>query len=186
MNTRVLEQRRPSVEQMRELLSLGVVLAKDQSKLRRSPSERAHIFLSQEVEQIENIDEDSFKYSVHRFTGRIARTGHRRWSMRLAEAYWERDREADAVDGYRTSYSFEWTDKSVITAVKAIHVLNTEEEERLDDVQRVDGSMDSIGHWADFWGAVASFGQLSEENCAALILNVSSYGEQSRKGVLAI
>ncbi len=140
---------KPTVEQMFELNRLGVRAAVEQGVLRRSPKrdvEHAHIFLADQQEEVEESDENGMRYSTHRFTGRIARVGYQRWSMRIAESYWIRgidpvreevDEEAEETvgknqDGFRANYLFEWSRAGVMYAKKKIHVTYKCPQEILD------------------------------------------------------
>lgn len=174
----------PTVGQMLELQSLGVVLAKDQRKL-RSRGERAHVFLSREIERVVISNDETFQYSSHRFTGRVARIGYRQWSMRLAEAYWQRDPDADSTEGFRTSYSFVWTDKSVTSAKKSMHLPNSAED-RLEDIANIESAMDDLCRWPAFWGAVFNCEQVTAGDCHMLIADVSAFCNQSRSENTAI
>ncbi len=122
----------PNVEQMLELAKIGVVTAKEQEKLKESSrANNAHLFLAKQIEgyAISEIDDEADYYWSHRFTGRVARTGYRQWSMRIAEAFWVQDESLaeegtpskNINDGYRASYVFEWGQDAVNTAFKHVH-----------------------------------------------------------------
>lgn len=117
---------RPTPDQMTELVAIGMSLAKDQEMLRGSrQASNAHIFLAKGLETLEFYNDEDHRYTLQRFTGRVARIGYRHWSLRVAEAYWENDQNRE--DGYRATYKFEWIPKQVLQASKNIHVKNIEE-----------------------------------------------------------
>lgn len=111
----------PSIEHLIELQGIGVALAKRQASLRESKdTDRAHLFMPKELRGYElPKQEHPYEWTL-RYVGRVARTDYRRWSMRITESYWLRDDLTDQNEGFRTQYSFEWTDKDVITASKRI------------------------------------------------------------------
>lgn len=121
----------PSVDQMLELQKIGVVSAKEQAKLKKSSrADNAHLFLAKQIDGYDSTPFGEDFYWSHRFTGRVARTGFRQWSMRIAEAFWVQDEVADERgevginkpnDGQRTTYKFEWSNERVLLATKNIH-----------------------------------------------------------------
>jgi hypothetical protein len=117
-------EKRPTVGQMRELQKIGVVLGKRQGSLRESKAAaNARLFLPKQVDGYDfAATDDSEYYWSHRFTGRVAKTGINQWSMRIVEIFWVKDEETGHNDGNRTAYRFEWTNRSVLTALKQVHV----------------------------------------------------------------
>lgn len=136
----------PSVEQILELQRIGVVTAKEQEKLKESPrSDNTHLFLAKQIEgYLESEISGEPYYWAHRFIGRVARTGYRQWSMRIAESFWVQDESvaegeefpSKINDGYRASYIFEWKKDEVLRALMSIHARD------LYDTQPVDGEID--------------------------------------------
>jgi hypothetical protein len=176
---------KPKIEQMFELQRLGIVLAKEQQKLKKSRRyANAHIFLAKEVERSE-ITESSehFRYSSHRFTGRVARIGYREWSMRVVEAFWLRDIEQELDDGFRSSYTFEWTDKGVTKAMKNIWASKPEEEYVRYVAEKPADALERIEHWVGFWGGVAAIEMVSQADCTRLIGEIEAFSQVSREEI---
>lgn len=208
MNSRELIAK-PSVRQMKLLQSLGITLAKEQSKFIDKKDTRAHFFLSREVQQHESAGEDeSFRYSTHRFTGRTEKQGLRMWSMRIAESFWVRDSDRNIDDGFRASYSFEWTNSGVVRAVKKVHARRFEDEceclilipssgepqlpigeNEYDSGSAAYSDEDYVGqaekaeHWAGFWQGIAAYEAVSAADCDELIKDIIEFGENSRNEI---
>jgi hypothetical protein len=171
----------PSVGQMLELQKIGVVLAKEQKKLKRSRQKgNAHIFLSEQVERSEVLANDKeLRYSSHRFTGRVARIGYHQWSMRLAEAFWIRDLELGQDDGFRASYTFEWNDSTVLRAFKNVRARRDDEAESYSDEPTIK-ALEKLEHWTDFWAVIGQTEVVSGADCSLLIASMKAYGDESR------
>jgi hypothetical protein len=123
-------QNKPTVDQMFDLQNIGVVMAKDQDLLKPSrKTDKAHLFLSEQLSGYDFFPQNGDEYFwTHRFTGRVARTSFRNWSMRIVEAFWVKREEEDEVgdkklinDGFRNAYVFEWSHRRVLQAIKLTH-----------------------------------------------------------------
>lgn len=171
---------KPIPDQLFRLASIGVCLAKEQGKLKESrQADNAHIFLAQDNEVIEVHDEEEYSRSTHKFIGRIARVGYKRWSMRIAEPYWVS--AEDGEDGYRATYAFEWTDKETIFASKRMNAKAPEENFMVDlKPEEVDAAMLQ----PDFLHAVSEFETMSSADCVDLIKAMHEFSTGPRYSVI--
>jgi hypothetical protein len=182
-------QSKPSVDQMLELQKLGVVMAKNQKKLKQSrKKENAHIFLAREIEHPE-AESSMERFSTYRFTGRVARTGFRRWSMKIVEAFWTReiaefsedidDQERHEDDGYRASYSFAWTDKEVLKSIKNVRPKKLYHQENYQAERPID-ILEGIETEVATWEQFHKIGIVSMADCELLINSMRDFGQTSQ------
>lgn len=165
---------KPKPDQMFQLASIVVCLAKEQGKLRpHKNAERTHFFLPHELETLDFDEEEGFRHNVHRYIGRVGKTGFQKWTMRIAEPYWVTG--ADGVDGYRSSYMFEWRKHSVDTALHSIHV-----HQEVSEPSLIPSAPDLGELQPDFLHASLQFEQVSKHDCSRLISDVSSFSNASR------
>lgn len=160
----------PSVEDLLSLQKHVVLLGKGQKKLRGSTNaDNAHLIMPKEIDGFEmagNRDED--RYWSHRFTGRVARTSYRLWSMRIVEIFWIKQEESGANAGHRTSYQFEWTNKNVLLAARYIHAYTqTPPESRRENYPRL------------FNDAIDQFESVSSGDCELLATEMSAFRDAS-------
>lgn len=190
---------RPTPVQMTELVSIGMSLAKDQEMIRGSRQDsNAHIFLAKGLETLEFYNEEDHRYTLQRFTGRVARIGYRRWSLRIAESYWENDQNRE--DGYRATYKFEWTPVQVLQADKHVHVKNVDElydpelppmvalnEHDASDLRRQSqrlGAREYINRQiteSEFLPLIHELERVSDADCQTLAQDMRQFSETSRE-----
>jgi hypothetical protein len=166
---------KPSPEQLFQVASIGICLAKDQGKFKASKNaESAHIFLANELEYVEVRSEEEYLSSIHKFIGRIGKTGYKEWSMRLAEPYWIS--AGNENDGFRASYIFEWTDKNVVKSLKKMHAKRPEEygESLMPEVIEQEIFSPDLVH------AVNEFETVSAADCRELIGSMQAFSSASR------
>lgn len=127
---------KPTVEQMFKAARMYRLIAQTEARDKRGESrwrssnkdKRVQVFLPRSLFGL-MLKEDTFRYSEHRFTGRVAYRGLQRWSMRIAERYHIRTDDEQAQvngtqdDGYRTVYRFEWNNTKVLVAEKHTRAL---------------------------------------------------------------
>lgn len=167
----------PRPDQLFRLAAIGICLAKEQGKLKESRfTERAHIFLSRDIETIEVHSNEDYKCSRHKFIGRIGRIGYKHWSMRIAEPYWVSAEDGD--DGYRATYRFEWTNKNVFLAKKNMKAKHEGEEE----IPIAELALDQLS--PDFLHAVNEFQTVSEADCNQLISEMDRFSRTPNFGAL--
>jgi len=182
----VFSNERPTVDQMLELQKIGVVLGKEQYSLKSSRKMgHAHFFLPRHVEEVVSDDlRDTFRYSDHRFTGRVGRTGFRRWSMRIAEIFWvSSDVTTDGEqlrtnDCYRASYQFEWTDRSVVTALKTLHARQLNWDDKFYDPYANDQPSQKA-YKPEFLGLIEQSERMNALDCERLIAGMVEFAEVS-------
>jgi hypothetical protein len=116
----------PSLSQVHTLRDTAVVIAKNQQKLRPSrKSSRAQLLMPKGLDGYvvcdvadERAPED--RYWMHRFTGKVARTGPRAWTMKIVESFAMQEDISGFQDSVRIGYDFSWNDKEVLSAMKRI------------------------------------------------------------------
>lgn len=172
---------KPSPDQLFRLAAIGVCIAKDQGKLKESTqADNAHIFLSADAEVIEVHNEEEYLRSTHKFIGRIAKIGYKRWSMRIAEPYWISASDGD--DGYRATYSFEWTNKETVYARKHMHARGAWEGVLISGL--LPERIDEIMYEADFLHAVNEFETVSGADCGELVRAMDDFSRKPRFSVI--
>lgn len=169
----------PKPEQLFKLASAVVCLAKDQGRKKASDrADRAHILLPRRLESLSSEkDGGNAHYVTHSFTGRIARTAFRKWSMRLTEPYWVGTEEQQC--SYRSFYTFEWTDKDVVLAVKRTRVdmsgLDESENGLVPDYGLQPITIEEEIFQPDLVNAVIQFETMSAADCDQLAGDVRAF-----------
>lgn len=175
----------PTPKQLFRIVSIGMGLAKNQGSIRGSKiAENAYIFLPNWLEQ-EELGGDTYRATVHKYVGRVARTGYRKWGLRLREGVYLVEgnesipiltlsgEEAEinlttAQSGYTNTYTFNWTDKRVLDAQKKIHKFEQQ------------GTIfDYMGGWADFREITNKLEVVSKADCEALIEHMQNFSRAS-------
>ncbi len=195
---------KPDVEQMFTLAKVCKIIAQTETRNRHgegrwrasNKDRRVQIFLPRSVFGLA-LTEDDFRYTEHRFTGRLAYRGIHGWSMRMSERYHIRaeDEEAQVAgtqgDGYRSTYKFEWTKDEVLVAQKRVHAIQVispdaqivpdlqpiqdiEEVIRADCINGAETAM-TIGGGSAFSSAIREYSRISRADCDALIADVQNF-----------
>ncbi len=195
---------KPNVEQMFTLAKACKIIAQTETRNRQgegrwrasNKDRRVQIFLPRSVFELA-LTEDDFRYTEHRFTGRLAYRGIHGWSMRMSERYHIRaeDEEAQVAgtqgDGYRATYKFEWTKDAVLVAEKRVHAISvaSPDAQIVPDLQSIHSIEEVIQAdyvnsaetpvTADFSpvfsSAVREYNRISHADCDALIAGVQNF-----------
>ncbi len=173
----------PVPDQMHALASAVVCVAKEHGKKKASDqAERAYLLMPKKLET--RVQDEAGEYShhvTHRFTGRIARTGYRRWSMRMTEPYWVNTE--DEMCSYRSVFAFEWTNKDVVMAVKRVTADMSELDDYVPGLDLQPAALDFGMLQPDFLGAVVQYETMNGADCDQLIDDVREFGAQSLRDV---
>jgi hypothetical protein len=123
----------PLPEQMFKMARIiGGISKRQQVIIRNTKKDRAHYFLPQIAENYAVFPDNGIGEEAWRYTGRIARTGFREWSLFMANPYHslvaKRVEKPDSYDpeiilvqdGFRATYAFCWDNNRVIRAEKRI------------------------------------------------------------------
>ncbi len=168
---------KPVPEQLFRLASVVICLAGQQGKIIQSKrANNAHIFLPNEIET-DIIREQECARINQKIIGRIARTGYRQWSMRLAEPYWVSADQKDD-DGYRVTYAFEWNQKEAVTARKHMKTKVCDDIEDYESVLMPVLDVDMLQ--PDFLHAQLQCELVSYGDCDQLISKAQEFSQTSQ------
>ncbi len=188
----VVAQDLPSPEQMFHMAKVCISLAKDQDVLKTNPrKQNSHFFLPRSVEEYDSMHNSQLSMMVTRYTGRIARVGYRQWTMFLAEpsellypveveAEESYDTETIYVnDGYRATYAFGWTDKSVNRADKRIYTYDPlNKDSRI--VEQIPAQDIPEPLSVEMLVTQKNFGVMGSDDCDELIQSLEDFSVKSR------
>lgn len=113
----------PLPEQLFEIRRISEAAGAEQGKLRTHDyKEHVAFFLPREVDVVDSTDEagDVTSYSVHRYIGRLSRTGDGVFRMLIAESKFTFDVKKSGFRGTRTHHRFEWSEDDVNSASREV------------------------------------------------------------------
>lgn len=185
MNTSTLHEKNilearsvPTTDQMFRLGSICICLAKEDGLFKESRVDtNAHTFLSKENEAIEMQDSEGMRFSIHKFTGKVARIGFKQWKMRIFEHYTVRGidesgvKTAENIDWYQQFYTFEWSDKEVSLAARRIEA----KPDKICGDNLQPDSIDDMMFEPDFVGTISNYVNLTGSDCWQLIAAIQGF-----------
>lgn len=167
-------ERKPTPDQLTELMSAGIMLGKSQDRLIKSKkAENTRVILPEFVDEEPGKGELRLN-KTYRYIGRISRGGFNRqklWSMVLTEDGYTFD-GSDMVDSYRINNIFRWTKDEVITSERKVFLLGEEDELGLDFIPE---KVDDIMYQPDMLHAMSQFQFLSTIEVEDIMSSVNNY-----------
>lgn len=132
----------PEPEQLFRLAGVVAETAKSQAHLKPGRMYRNARFMHLEPVEVSYVGEldqqlQGFEHKLRGHIRRIAPTKEdprKRWSFRLGETLWTTHTHASETQGVSAMYSFEWTERSTVMALRRVRHLPTTDPLQLDDM----------------------------------------------------
>ncbi len=178
----LLNTNQPTPEQLFAIASLGVLLAKEQTKLKPSRQKpHAHLFVPHQIDTVVASEVSTIE-AFHKFAGRVARVDHRQWRLLLVEGFQIID-EGGRNFGTRATYQFEWTHTDTLQATRNIHSTPSNPNDgdladELDKLGRLDAELELLP-------LRVSMQEVTMGDCILLAESMREYIDSSREAMAA-